>query len=310
MNKFLLIAVLPFLIQATLYCDDINQMIMPQLQHALAIMKNNIKLELKSILDALILFGKKSNNQAAQAVDCMKSIKGALAHYREEEHKAWSKGDKTWWDWFWGNNPKKVEEEIDPAIALVDKALKDLGANSNNLGYAIAATALTAAAVTIGAAAAWYTSNNASATNPSEKTQSFLNDNQLEEAFYEFTSSLRSQLYSMNDEEKVNTIQALIGISETNLSIEEISKKIDSLDKAAGNVLNASIDPKKPSINEITVNNVLHNIFPEYSPAIIITAQNKHTISTKIRSLLMDLKDITKQIERDQQIAANGYARY
>ena len=156
MNKRLLMVLMPLLFQSNIYCEDpykdIDQMIMPQLQSAQQAMNNSTKLELQRILDALISFAKQGNNQANIAVDQMKFIKAALAKYRTEEYK-------TTWDnicWFFGSNPKKVVEEIDPAIDKVNTALKTLSKNSSNLGYTVAAgIAGGAALATIAAAALW-----------------------------------------------------------------------------------------------------------------------------------------------------------
>ena len=97
----------------------------------------------------------------------MKAIKGALAECREEEQKAWSNGSKTFTDWLFGKNPKKVIEEIDPAINKVNIALKTLGANSSKLGYTIAASAAgVVAAASIAIFAVWLMNNGSQNEKP------------------------------------------------------------------------------------------------------------------------------------------------
>lgn len=148
MKKYIIIALLLGIFQSTIYCQDyINQILMPQLKSAQYLMKSSTSLELQAILDALISFAKKGEAQANAAIDRMKEIKIILQKYKSEQYKT------TWDDisWFFGSNPKKVTEEIDPAIEKVNKALKALNANSSYLGYKIAA----AAALGIIALIAW-----------------------------------------------------------------------------------------------------------------------------------------------------------
>ncbi len=144
-NQYMILALMPILFQSALYCvNSIDQIIMPQLQSSQLLMRSSTILELQPILDALVIFAKKGEALALTAIDQMKSMKAALQKHRTEQYKT------TWDDLYWlfGSNPKKVTEEIDPALAKVDKALKTLETNSSNLGYKIAVgTAATLAAV-------------------------------------------------------------------------------------------------------------------------------------------------------------------
>ena len=143
---------MPILFQGNIYCvNSIDQIIMPQLQLSQSLMRSSTILELQPILDALIIFAKKGEAQASAAIDQMKYMKAALQKYRTEQYKT------TWNDlcWFFGSNPKKVTEEIDPAIAKVDNALKTLETNSSNLGYKIAVGTAATLAAAILAVVAW-----------------------------------------------------------------------------------------------------------------------------------------------------------
>ena len=151
-HKYMILALLPILFQSALYCAEIDQMIMPQLQSAQQIMGNNTTLALKPILGALNSYGQIGISQADAAVDQMKGLKAALAQCEKEEYK-------TTWDtisWAFGVKPKKVVKEIKPAINNVNGALKILGANLNYLGYRdSASTAFAAAATETTAASLW-----------------------------------------------------------------------------------------------------------------------------------------------------------
>ena len=153
-NNYMILALLPILFQSALYCEDqfkdINQIIMPQLQSAQRLMRSSTALELQPILDALVSFSKK-RYYISETVDQMKFIKFALAKYRAAEYK-------TTWDnicWFFGSNPKKVVEEIDPAIKKVDNALEAVRANLKPtdplfliVGGILALSAIAVAAIT------------------------------------------------------------------------------------------------------------------------------------------------------------------
>ncbi len=168
-KNYILLALLPVLFQSALYCAEIDQVIMSQLKDAQAIMKSTtIALNLQSILDALVLFAKKGSDEAIKAVDSMKSIKVALAHYREEKQEDWKKS-RSWSDYLARKESEEIKNIIDPAIKNVDNHLKQLEVNSNNLGFTIAATAAGfAAAAGIGALALWYFTSASTASNEQE----------------------------------------------------------------------------------------------------------------------------------------------
>ena len=59
MKKYIVLAFLPIFFQSNLYCQDINEVIKPQLQMARMLMNNNTPLEFQAILDALVFLGKR-----------------------------------------------------------------------------------------------------------------------------------------------------------------------------------------------------------------------------------------------------------
>lgn len=155
-NNHILLTLLPLLFHSSLYCQDqykdIDQMIMPQLQAAQQIVGNATPLALSPILGALNFYGQQGFTQASTAVESMKGLKAALAQCEKAEYK-------TTWDnicWAFGVKPKRVVDEIKPAIQDVNYALKTLGANLNYLGYTDAANAaFNAAAAATDAASLW-----------------------------------------------------------------------------------------------------------------------------------------------------------
>ena len=157
-NKYIILAFIPILFQSALYCENqfknIDQMIINELKDAQSLMKSTtIVLELQHILDALVMFAKKTPNTRDAAITHIITIKKALQKSRSEEYK-------TNWDTicsFFGSDPKKVKDEINPAIAKTNKALKDLNVVSSSYGYipAVAGIAVGAAAAATGVAILW-----------------------------------------------------------------------------------------------------------------------------------------------------------
>ena len=156
MNKYIVLALLPVLFQSTIECSnanaDINHAIQQQLISARKSIGNiKLTLDLDVILQALVSFAKRSDDQAVEAVHRMDDIRMALQQYRSDQYTAWA----TIQSWF-NYHPEIVTQHIDPAIARVDAALSTLKTNSNSLGYKVAAgLAVTAVA----AATAWWLKN-------------------------------------------------------------------------------------------------------------------------------------------------------
>ena len=145
MKKYILLALLPCLMQESLYAKDqyadLDAMIINELRAARKVMNNSTKLELESILHALVSFAKKGRNNRQVAINGIVLIKKALQECKDEQYK-------TSWDAicsFFSSNPKIVMQQIDPALKKVNKALADLKVTQSE--YNLSAAAITAVSV-------------------------------------------------------------------------------------------------------------------------------------------------------------------
>ena len=169
MKKYMIVALMPFLFQS-IVCGkdrfaDLDQMLMPQLQAARAAINSSIKLELESIVHALVVHGKKSSSDREIAIQHIVLIQKFLQSYRSAEIKK-----LTWLAWAVGSNTQKVVDEIDPALKKVNQALKDLKVTSSE--YSIAAKGFLAVALVALAATAGFSVGKAIKNWGSSENQS------------------------------------------------------------------------------------------------------------------------------------------
>ena len=149
MKKYILLACLPLLSQETLHTKDpyadLDAIILNELRAAQKTIHSSAKLELEPILHALVYFGKKSNNNRQIAIDNLVRIQKALQECKAQQYK-------TSWDTicsYFSSNPKIVTQQIDPALAKVNKALADLKVTQSE--YTLAATIIIGSIITIAA---------------------------------------------------------------------------------------------------------------------------------------------------------------
>lgn len=124
MKKHILIALLPILFQANIYCENvqnnIDEIILPALKTARFVMKSlNTPLILDPILSELKIFAQKNKNAYILAISQIKNINDALQTYKSKQYSS------TWSRWF-GLTPEIVTKQINPAIQKVKNAHKSI----------------------------------------------------------------------------------------------------------------------------------------------------------------------------------------
>ena len=127
MNKYIAIALLPFVLQGTIYGEDaykdIDQLLMPELLFAQTIVGKNVSLELDQILPALILYGKTNLAQSSVADRCLYRMQSVFSQY---EYKA-NQNKSTWENiyQFFGVNTNKVPKEVAKEIDSARQKIRD-----------------------------------------------------------------------------------------------------------------------------------------------------------------------------------------
>lgn len=120
MKKYMILALLPALLQGELYgtSKSLNSMIENELQSARDLMHLRIELNLEKIVDELIRYAKIGDVQYTSARMQLALIKSALERKRSEQYDtAWSK-----FMWAFGKYPDFVVTDIDPAIKMINEA--------------------------------------------------------------------------------------------------------------------------------------------------------------------------------------------
>ena len=86
----------------------------------------HVSLDVDAIVSTLLSFVEKKRMSSAVAIDKIKAIKIALEEYKLQH---------TTWSWWFGSNSKIITDQINPALAKVNNALKELKADSISSGY-------------------------------------------------------------------------------------------------------------------------------------------------------------------------------
>lgn len=137
MKKILIVMLLPFVLPGVVcaygYYQDLDMIITNELKAAQKVMNTNTKLSLKIILHALVLFGKKTTQNRILAIESIVRIQKALQVCKAEQY------NPSWYDVcaFFNSKPEIVRRLIDPALAEVDKALASLKVDHVELGEAL-----------------------------------------------------------------------------------------------------------------------------------------------------------------------------
>ena len=157
MRKYMIMAFFTLIFQGDIHCEDynadLNKAIQEQLISARKVMQSKTVVEFDPILKTLVSFSQKGKIEKAAAIVRIKSIKAALEKYKSEQYP-------TYWSKWFGSTPEIVKNQINPALAKVENALKLLNATSMNTGYIVGGTVLgVVAALGIGGTL-WYLVSN------------------------------------------------------------------------------------------------------------------------------------------------------
>ena len=149
MKKYMIMALVLIMFQQDVSCSNshakLNKAIQQDLISARNVMNSNVKLELDSLLPALLTDVATGKMSKSVAIAKIKAIKTSLERYKSEH---------TTWSWWFGSTPEIVKDYINPALAKVDVALKALNASTTNYSFLIGGTSILAvAAIVLGGVA-------------------------------------------------------------------------------------------------------------------------------------------------------------
>ena len=123
MNKYSVLMLLPILFQINIYadavvCPDLDMLIKNELQAAQIVMNKPVKLELQSVLDALVAFARKSKNNRSVGIECILLIQKAIQKCKSQQYTSWNNFTR-----LLGYHPELVTKEIQPALTYINNIL-------------------------------------------------------------------------------------------------------------------------------------------------------------------------------------------